>query len=182
MKILISQRDVRIPPSLFVHDALERSWYQLLNKHTLIPVPNTIEIDKTVDFDCLILTGGPDSINRHLTENALFEHALHLNKPIIGFCHGAFAINDLTGGVNGIIDNHAHTEHYVRMDDMPYLVNSFHSQSIEKLGKNMKAIAISNDGSIEAYMHIEKPIYGVVWHPERMLVPVLPKEIENIIL
>jgi hypothetical protein len=78
MRILISQRDVRIPPSHFTFDALERSWYELFKKHNLIPVPNLGIIDESIEFDCLVLTGGPDSIERHLTEDLLFAHAYKL--------------------------------------------------------------------------------------------------------
>ena len=181
MRILISQRDVRIPPSFFVFDALERSWNVFLNKHHLIPVPNLGSIDETIEFDCLVLTGGPDSIERHLTEDLLFKHAEKLGKPIIGFCHGAFAVNDLTGGTNGVIDNHVHTEHYVYMDGANHLVNSYHGQSIETIGNDMEIIALSGDDSIEAIKHKTKPIYGVVWHPERMKDPVLPNCVREIL-
>jgi putative glutamine amidotransferase len=182
MRILISQRDVRIPPSFFVFDALERSWNVFLNKHHLVPVPNLGSIDETIEFDCLVLTGGPDSIERHLTEDLLFKHAEKLGKPIIGFCHGAFAVNDLTGGTNGTIDNHVQTEHYVYMDGKNHLVNSFHGQSIETIGQDMEVIALSGDDSIEAIKHKYKSIYGIVWHPERMDDPVLPDEVRNLIL
>jgi len=182
MKILISQRDVKIPPSNFLFDALERSWYTLFKKHYLIPVPNLGVIDESIQFDCLVLTGGPDSIERHYTEDALFKHAEQLGKPIIGFCHGAFAVNDLTGGSNGIIDNHIHTEHYVYMDGKNQLVNSFHGQSIETIGQDMEVVALSGDDSIEAIKHKYKPIYGIVWHPERMKEPVLPNDVKSILL
>jgi putative glutamine amidotransferase len=181
MKILISQRDVRIPPSFFLFDALERSWYTFLKNHQLIPVPNLGRIDTTIDFDCLILTGGPDSIERHITEDLLFDHAKLLGKPIIGFCHGAFAINDLTGGTNGEIDNHVQTTHQICMDEETYTVNSYHGQSIQTIGDDMSVIALSEDNSIEAIKHKTLPIYGIVWHPERMETPVLPKEVEELI-
>jgi putative glutamine amidotransferase len=182
MKILISQRDVKIPPSNFTFDALERSWYALLKKHYLIPVPNLGIIDELIEFDCLVLTGGPDSIERHLTEDLLFAHAMKLNKPIIGICHGAFAINDLTGGVNGYIDGHVQTDHEIIMDNSIYTVNSYHGQSIDKLGPEMEKIAMDLDGYTEAFKHKYKPIYGIVWHPERMKDPVLPNDVRSILL
>lgn len=181
MRILISQRDVRIPPSFFVFDALERSWNEFLNKHHLIPVPNLGKIDEKIQFDCLVLTGGPDSIERHLTEDLLFHHALKLGKPIIGFCHGAFAVNDLTGGTNGTLDGHVHVDHEIIMENKIYTVNSFHGQSIETIGSGMEVVARDLDGNIEAIQHKALPIYGVVWHPERMIYPVLPKELNTLL-
>jgi putative glutamine amidotransferase len=181
MKILISQRDVRIPPSFFTFDALERSWYNFFLGHQLIPVPNLGYIDKNIEFDCLVLTGGPDSIERNKTENLLFFFALERNKSIIGFCHGAFAINDLTGGINGIIKGHVCTEHEIIMESQIHTVNSYHGQSIEKLGSEMEKIAFDMDGNIEAFKHKTKSIHGIVWHPERMNNPVLPSDVSTIL-
>jgi putative glutamine amidotransferase len=182
MKILISQRDVRIPPSNFTFDALERSWYTLFKKHYLIPVPNLGIIGESIEFDCLVLTGGPDSIKRHLTEDLLFAHAIKLNKPIFGFCHGAFAVNDLTGGINDYIEGHIQIDHEIIMEGNIHTVNSFHGQSIDKLGPDMEKIAMDLDGYTEAFKHKYKPIYGIVWHPERMKEPVLPHEVRRILL
>jgi putative glutamine amidotransferase len=181
MRILISQRDVRIPPSFFVFDALERSWNVFLKRHQLIPVPNLCEIDKNIEFDCLVLTGGPDSIERHKTEDLLFYHALEQNKPIIGFCHGAFAVNDLTGGVNGLIEGHVGEDHEIIMENRIHTVNSYHGQSISKIGKDMEVVARDLDGNIEAIRSKTHPIYGVVWHPERMRHPVLPSDVATLL-
>lgn len=182
MRILISQRDFRIPPSNFTFDALERSWYELFKKHNLIPVPNLGVIDESIEFDCLVLTGGPDSIKRHLTEDLLFDHAMRLNKPIFGFCHGAFAVNDLTGGINGIIDGHIQVDHEIIMENKIHTVNSYHGQSIDKLGPEMQKIAMDLDGYTEAFKHKTEDIYGIVWHPERMKNPVLPKKLVEFLL
>lgn len=188
MKILMSTRDVRIPPNNFLFDCLERSWYALLYKHQLVPVANIGVIDESVDFDCLILTGGPDSLARHTTEDLLFQHALKLGKPIIGVCHGGFAVNDLTGGTNGYQEGHEDTSHMINMEGGVYTVNSYHSQFVETLGLDMITIATDSDNNIEAFQHKDKPIYGIIWHPERMKHPVLPAavklllEIDNEIL
>jgi N5-(cytidine 5'-diphosphoramidyl)-L-glutamine hydrolase len=181
MRILMSQRDVRIPPNNFLFDALERSWYELLHKHTLIPVANIGAIDETIEFDCLVLTGGPDSIARHTTEDLLFAHALKLGKPIVGVCHGAFTVNDLTGGVNGRIADHTDTNHFINMEGSTHMVNSYHSQFIESMGPSMISIAEDLDGNTEAFQDKERPIYGIVWHPERMKTPVLPSVVKELL-
>jgi len=181
MRILMSQRDVRIPPSNFTYDALERNWFNLLYKHQLFPVPNIGVIDETIEFDCLVLTGGPDSLARHTTEDLLFHHANKLGKPIIGVCHGAFAVNDLTGGINGVIEGHEDTSHMINMEGGVYNVNSYHGQYIQQLGADMISIATDADNNIEAFKHKELPIYGIVWHPERMKHPVLPNAVRKLL-
>ena len=181
MRILISQREVIVPPSFFTFDALERSWYNLLSNHKLIPIPNICRIDESIEYDCLVLTGGPDSIERHITEDLHFKYALNQNKPIIGVCHGAFAVNDLTGGKNGKVDGHWQTDHAIYMDGQEYLVNSYHEQSIASIGEEMVVVATDEEYNIEAFKHKDKPIFGIVWHPERMENPVLPMEVRQLL-
>jgi putative glutamine amidotransferase len=184
MRILISMRDFRIPPNNFLFDCLERSWYSFLGNHHLIPHANTRTVDETIDFDCLVLSGGSDSVARNVTENLLFVHAIKRKKPILGICHGAFVVNELSGGVNSsstcydYIPAHDNTEHEVMMDGKKVLVNSYHGQTITQLGPQMVPLAIhEQDETIEAFKHQALPIYGIVWHPERMDVPVLPEEV-----
>ena len=177
-------RDFRIPPNNFLFDCLERSWYSFLGNHHLIPHANTRTVDETIDFDCLVLSGGSDSVARNVTENLLFVHAIKRKKPILGICHGAFVVNELSGGVNSsstcydYIPAHDNTEHEVMMDGKKVLVNSYHGQTITQLGPQMVPLAIhEQDETIEAFKHQALPIYGIVWHPERMDVPVLPEEV-----
>ena len=83
MKILISQLEFVRPPRNFVFDALERAYYTLFESHTLIPAPNTVKVPDN-DYDCLVLTGGPDSIARNKTENLLFYDAFNKGLPLTG--------------------------------------------------------------------------------------------------
>jgi putative glutamine amidotransferase len=116
-------------------------------------------------------------VNRHLTENQLYVLAEQRGVPIIGFCHGAFAVNDLAGGVNGKIAGHVDHDHDVILDKQTITVNSYHSQNIQILAPGFDSLAQAMDGSIEAFKHILNPIWGVVWHPERMKIPVLPRDL-----
>jgi len=186
MKILISMRDFRIPPNNFLFDCLERSWYSFLGNHHLIPHANTGIVDETIDFDCLVLSGGSDSIARNVTENLLFLHAIKRKKPILGICHGAFVVNELSGGINQvnwqIVPDHEKCDHEVLMDGKSVMVNSYHGQTITQLGKGMIPIAIhERDQTIEAFQHEHLPIYGIVWHPERMELPVVTPDVATLL-
>ena len=180
MKILISQIEQVRPPRNFVFDALERSYYRFLQGHDLIPVPNIIKVPD-IDYDCLILTGGPDSVARNQTENLLYQDAVEKGKPVVGICHGAFAINDICKGTNGHIDGHVDADIKISMEGQEYFVKCYHSQSIEKLAKNFVAIAYDEQGTVEAFKHETLPIYGIVWHPERMDAPILPIEVKKLL-
>jgi len=180
MKILISQIEYIKPVRNFVFDALERSYYRFLAGHTLLPVPNMIKVPD-VEYDCLILTGGPDSVARNQTENLLYQDAVEKGKPIVGICHGAFVINDLCGGKLGSIEGHVDKDTEITLEGNKKTVKCYHSQSIKALAEDFVAIAHDNDGNIEAFKHKTLQVYGIVWHPERMDEPVLPSEVADLL-
>ncbi len=46
-------------------------------------------------------------------------------------------------------------------------VNTYHHQAIKDLAKELKPMAVSKDGLIEAvYLEDKKFIWGIQWHPE----------------
>ena len=180
MKILISQIEHLRPPRYWPADTLERSYYEFLQGHELIPVPNSKKVPD-IDYDCLVLTGGPDSVARNQTENLLYQDAFEKGKPVVGICHGAFVINDISKGVNGFVDGHVDADIKITMEGREHTVRCYHSQAIEKLGEDFEVIAHDSEGIIEAFKHVSKPIYGIVWHPERMVVPVLPAEVKKLL-
>lgn len=54
-------------------------------------------------------------------------------------------------------------------------MNSFHHQAIRKLAKGFRVAAVVQPaGLIEAIEHETLPVYGVQWHPERMMGADLP--------
>jgi len=180
MKIAISQREEAVGNNGLLCDCLEQVWYQFLNKHEIIPIPNVVT-DQDYDFDMVIFSGGNASLARLHTELKLYNRAMDLGLPILGICHGAFFLAELTGGTCGDIDGHRETEHVVAMDGHNVLVNSFHGSNIISVGKDYKAIARDLDGNIEGFRHNTLPVWGLVWHPERMEVPVLPQDLDDLL-
>ena len=45
----------------------------------------------------------------------------------------------------------------------------------------LEPIAFDDNGVVEAFKHKELPQWGIVWHPERMVTPVLPVEVKEIL-
>jgi GMP synthase-like glutamine amidotransferase len=182
MNLLLTQQEIQLPFRPHLFDALERSWYSFFLNHKITVCPNIPDYFTTINqFDALVITGGGDSMARHLNENKLYSLFEQANIPIIGICHGAFAINDIAGGVNGRCKGHHETMHQISMDDQLVEVNSFHSQCIDKLAPNFRPLASDMDGRPESFVHLFKPIWGVVWHPERMQTPILPECLEKLL-
>lgn len=173
---------MQLPFVPYCYDALERSWHSFFKSHDLSVLPNDPNQNfDLLTYDCLILAPGPDSVNRHFTENNVFEHARLNHKLIIGICHGAFAINDICGGINLQKSGHAETDHIIYMENASHVVNSFHSQYIHTLAPGFDSIAQDSDGHSEAFKHVFDPIYGILWHPERQTTPVLPTIVQTIL-
>lgn len=176
MKVAITQRQTTI--NNITYDCLEQGWYKLFCNHTIIPVPNIDAIP--IKSDLLVLSGGNLTPARLKTELTHYRYALANNIPIIGVCHGAFLINQLHQGINASINNHHSVSHHIDMENRTYKVNSYHKTSIKHLGVCLDAIGWHTN-SIEAFRHKFLPIWGIVWHPERMEIPVLPSDLWNLI-
>lgn len=134
------------------------------------------------------------SVERDQYELALLEEALKQNKPVLGICRGAQLINSAFGG-NLVADIEAKlpkskTKHiqelepekgthgiticqnsilYRILKEPSLVVNSFHHQAVNQVGKGLKASSWTDDGLIESIEGTEfKFLVGVQWHPEIM--------------
>ena len=160
MKIAITQRQLTIRG--ITYDCLEQGWFRFLQGHELIPIPNIPNID--IDADMIVFTGGETSDDREQTERALFKYAMTNNLPMLGVCHGAFFLNRMHNGNNQSILGHQDTDHLVKIE----------------LGDNLDAFAWADD-FVEGFKHHTLPIWGLVWHPERMERPIIPQDLKDLL-
>jgi putative glutamine amidotransferase len=135
---------------------------------------------------------GPLLPDRDATDFAILDLAEDKNLPLLGICFGVQSLNVHRGGSlvqdipSVVTDPLVHSEaggkpparHLVQIDEESFIgrlagrsqldVNSYHHQSIEKPGRNLRAVAFAPDGVIEAVEDTTgRFIVGVQWHPER---------------
>ena len=103
---------------------------------------------------------------------------LHKTIPILGVCLGHQAIGQVFGGtiIHGQKPVHAqvtaihHQENNPLFNKIPSPFNAtrYHSLIIDpsSLPSCLKTIAHSDDGVIQAIAHLNKPVWGVQFHPE----------------
>ena len=148
-------------------------------------------------FDGFLFTGGPDvqpflfgeethehcgnaSSKRDSMELALLSRVMAAKKPVFGICRGVQLLNVYFGGtlcqqVPGHADGARHTVHAVpgsRIEALcgaAFETNSWHHQAADALAPGLRCTASSPDGLAEALEHEAFPVFGVQWHPERML-------------
>lgn len=113
-------------------------------------------------------------------------HSEGCRKPIFGICRGFQLLNVYYGG-DLYQDMTAqkkwfhmipHLLHDITCEEGSILhglfgstvqVNSTHHQGVRKLGGGIRPTAYSEDGGlVEAWEHMEEPVFAVQFHPERM--------------
>lgn len=136
---------------------------------------------------------GASIIKRDEFELLSFSYAMSTGKPILGICRGCQLMNVALGGTltqdipSAFPDAIRHTSESIASptiheidipSDSPLLklsgaprvkINSFHHQSVAKLGEGLKILATSViDGIPEGvYLDGDRYLIGVQWHPER---------------
>ena len=122
-------------------------------------------------------------------EIKLLGEIIKLDKPVFGICRGIQIMNVALGGTlwqditTQLLGGKSHTykdencrpSHVVKASGFvstlagadEIVTNSYHHQSLKKLGEGFEACAVSCDGIIEAAEHTSLRYYKAVqWHPE----------------
>ena len=176
MKIGLTQRVLMHKGQ--AHDSLDHSWYEYLQGHTLIAIPNRL-CSPFPNIDLLLITGGDDHPVRNHIEHELVDSMLARNLPVIGICHGCQLLTQRLGGSVVPVEAHQDCCHEVVYQDQAHLVNSYHKLRIELSPPGATVLARDPDGHPEAW--IQGQIAGIMWHPERMAQPWIPREIQALL-
>jgi len=130
--------------------------------------------------------------DRDTTDFAILDFVEQTDLPLVGICFGVQSLNVYRGGSlvqdipavvkNPVIhdedNNKPAARHMVRIAEDSLVgrlagraqmdVNSYHHQSIEEAGRNLRPVAFAPDGVVEAVEDTTgRFILGVQWHPER---------------
>lgn len=167
------------------YDCLSREFYSYFSGHTLLPIPNgySIDYDALVNqIDIFVITGGEAHPDRTDTELLIAQKMSALGKPVIGICYGAFLLTDTLGGTVEVkYDMPMGLDHYVFYHTHleQYKVNSYHNSIITQSPPGAEVLCSDENGNVEAW--IKGNVGAIVWHPERMDIPWLPDEIDDLI-
>ena len=129
---------------------------------------------------------------REATDFAILDIAEQTDQPVLGICFGVQSINVYRGGslvqdIPSVIPDHqthdeddgkAPARHMIHIPEDSFIarlagrseveVNSYHHQSVQSPGRNLRPVAFAPDGVIEAVEDTTgRFVIGVQWHPER---------------
>jgi gamma-glutamyl-gamma-aminobutyrate hydrolase PuuD len=127
----------------------------------------------------LIVTGGDDHPVRNQVEHELVDIMLAQDIPIIGVCHGCQLLTNKLGGSVVPVAGHMDSYHEVEYNGQLHLVNSYHTLRIQQPPPVATVLARDPDDYPEAW--ILGHTAGIMWHPERMVNPWLPTEIQHLL-
>ncbi len=143
-----------------------------------IPIPNVIEsvfnFIEQIHPAGIVLTGGNslnkyggDAPERDALEIKLLSYALEYDIPVFGFCRGMQVILDFFGCRLEEVYGHVAVHHEIHGIFGERKVNSYHRQACFLVNPPLEILAKAEDGVIEAVRHKQKPVLGIMWHPER---------------
>ncbi|MEX0933016.1 MAG: gamma-glutamyl-gamma-aminobutyrate hydrolase family protein [Candidatus Pacearchaeota archaeon] len=128
--------------------------------------------DKDLKADKIIICGTSLKDNDYLKNPNLFKWVGFYKKPILGICAGAqilckhFKGNLIEKNEIGL-NNVEFKKEFLGATSGSEEVYSLHNLSLDVDDSEFDSIAFSNNSkTIQAIKHKEKPIYGVLFHPE----------------
>ena len=146
--------------------------------------------DAKIDFsesitrkpDIIIFSGGNnlrsfsnknEDVVRDKIDKKIFKYGIKNNIKMIGICGGAqFLAKKFRCKIEKInrhIGSHRiyYEKKFQKLFRKEKIVNSFHDYGIKAISKNIIPLARASDKSFEFFIHKDKNILGIMWHPER---------------
>jgi N5-(cytidine 5'-diphosphoramidyl)-L-glutamine hydrolase len=191
LRVGLTQRVDHIHEYGEYRDCLDQQWYKFFIKMGFLPIPlpnlkqeYVCSLLDELSLDAIVLTGGNSlsfvendakdvSELRDSFETQLFKEATKRNISILGICRGMQIINIILGGSLSKVANHVAIKHNLKSlinnEIFEKKVNSYHRWGIanDDLSGELNAIAVDEQGNIEAFIDNTKSILGIMWHPER---------------
>ena len=139
-------------------------------------VPNTTPFDELKDLDGLVLSGGAPSVA--CDSNRMGNNDEYLDKatfPVLGICAGMQFMSQHFGSALGPADVPEFVEVRLKVSDhsdlfagLPddFIVWGSHNDEVKAVPEGFRLTASSPSCKVEGIACIDRPLYGVQFHPE----------------
>ena len=142
----------------------------------IIPNTTTLEELSELGLDGLVLSGGAPRVETEMPKLGNTGDFLNnLNIPILGICVGFHFMAIHFGGTAGAASAGEFGKVEVTIDEHNDLFNDLpekfqawesHNDEVKQLPDGFVKLAHSETCQVQAFKHLEKPFYGVQFHPE----------------
>ena len=183
-RILVTQRVDFFDDIKEVRESLDIRILKLIRSIDMLPIQISFSaVNASNNFDEYINSFNPNGIllsggnnigqfpERDDFERKVIAWSSIRNIPIFGICRGLQVLNNFCNGSLKKVKGHCNTRHLIYGDNNfnNRQVNSYHNYGVihKTLGNNLKPIAKTEDGCIEAIKHDLFPWKAIMWHPER---------------
>jgi N5-(cytidine 5'-diphosphoramidyl)-L-glutamine hydrolase len=178
--VAITQRVAVVPEYGERRDCLDQAWPRFIAACGLLPLPlpNVVDVALAMfaraEVAGLVLTGGNDlaavggdAPERDLTESALLDAAESRRLPVIGVCRGMQVIQQRYAVPLRRVHGHVMPRQSIDIEGQETEVNSYHNFGASESRLPLNTWAQARDGIVKAIRHSDKPMTGIMWHPER---------------
>ena len=128
----------------------------------------------TSEVKAIILSGGPSSVYNNKSPQIDWD-LNDIDKPLLGICYGMqLIVKNWEGTIKSKGSGEYGRASIIQSNKSPLFENVLkssnvwmsHGDQVTSLKPFFNEIAYSDNGVIAAIQHVEKPIYGVQFHPE----------------
>ena len=123
----------------------------------------------------------PPVVDEYALDAKLIKYFYEAGKPIFGICGGEQSLNVYFGGkIDSMPDPKNHSSdntHYINIEKGSFvydvfgkeraLVNNYHAMWTDEVAPDLKVVASTDDGIVEALEWKEKNVFATQWHPEQ---------------
>lgn len=180
--ILYTQRVEVVEAYKETRDCVDRRVPEFLRVCGFLPVPVPNQLELVQDYlrelkpGGAFLTGGNNlvsyggiSSDRDMVDSFFIEQALSQDLPVFGICRGMQSILDYFKVPLQKVQGHVAVTHAIQYEGERRQVNSYHTLAarVETVTDPLNVIGSSADNVAEAVVHVNAPLKGIMWHPER---------------
>lgn len=144
---------------------------------------------ESLDFDNIVISPGPGTPEKPQDFGICQQVLEHTNVPLLGVCLGHQGLGYFYGGKvihapevrHGRLSQIYHNNSSLFKDiPSPFVVVRYHSLLVaDQLPDCLAKIAWSEDGLIMGLRHLDKPLWGVQFHPESICTEYGEKLLQN---
>jgi carbamoyl-phosphate synthase small subunit len=141
----------------------------------IVVAPANATLQEILDMepDGVMLTNGPGDPTDIPQAVATVKSIVDLNIPVFGICLGHQVLSLALGGKTFKLKyGHRGANHPVKdyITNRVYITSQNHGYAVDEASLDVTQIAVThrnlNDGTVEGFTHLTKPVFSVQYHPE----------------